>query len=380
MKYVATCLFGLESLLGGEIEALGYRRIETIDGRVVFEGDAGAAARSNINLRFAERLYLLLGNFTAVTFDELFENVAALPLEDCFASSDEYPVTGHSIRSTLFSVPDCQRIIKKAVSVRLCRHYGLNRMPENGTRKRIEFFILKDRVSIMIDLSGIPLHKRGYRPETVAAPLRETLAAAIVALSRPREGVLLRDPFCGSGTIVTEGAMMMKNIAPGLHRTFAAESYGLFPDESWSDAREEAESAVTETSFRALGSDIDPECVRISLESARRAGVSDITDFICMDALTLESGGVRGTVVTNPPYGERLMSHEEAEELYRGMGKCFMNLIPWQFYILTQNESFPRLFGRRADKIRRLYNGMIPCYLYQYFKNPKKEALKRKDK
>lgn len=369
MKYVATCLFGLEGMLGREIDRLGYKRLGTLDGRVIFEGDESACARCNIALRFAERLYLLLGAFTALTFDELFEGVRSIPLEDYFSSEDEYPVTGHSIHSTLHSVPDCQRIIKKAASVRLCNYYGLNRMPENGLRKRIEFFILKNNVSIMIDLSGTPLHKRGYRPETVAAPLRETLAAALAAISRPRENVLLRDPFCGSGTIVIEAAMMMKNIAPGLRRTFSSEQYGLFSPLSWSDARNEAENEIIKTDFHATGSDINPDCVRIARDCALCAGVSDITDFFTADALTVESGGVRGTIVTNPPYGERLMTRQEAEELYKLMGEHFRSLIPWQFYILTQSEHFPRLFGRRADKIKLLYNGMIPCYLYQYFKN-----------
>lgn len=370
MKYVATCLFGIESLLGGEIDKLGYKRIETIDGRVIFEGDEGAAARCSIGLRFAERLYLLMDSFTALTFDELFEGVKRIPLEEYFSRSDEYPVTGHSVKSRLYSIPDCQKIIKKAASVRLCSHYGLNKMPESGIRKRIEFFILRDRVFVMLDLSGVPLHKRGYRPETVTAPLRETLAAALVSISRPREEVLLRDPFCGSGTIIIEGAMMMKNIAPGMNRTFAAESNGLFSDTVWKAAREEAADNVVKNAFRAMGSDIDPECVRISTESAGRAGVSDITDFHVSDALAISKNGMRATIVTNPPYGERLMTPEEVESLYRKMGEHFKTLLPWQFYILTQNERFPYLFGRRADKIKKLYNGMIPCYLYQFFKNP----------
>ncbi len=371
-SYVATCLFGLEGLLGEEIDALGYKRIETIDGRITFEGDATAAARCNVNLRFAERLYLRIGSFKAYTFDELFEKTKALPLEEFIEYSDEYPVSGHSIKSKLFSIPDCQRIIKKAISMKLGGMYGVSKLPEDGIRKKIEFFILKDQVTLMIDLSGAPLHKRGYRPETVAAPLRETLAAAIVKLSRPREGVLLRDPFCGSGTIAIEGAMMMKNIAPGMNRSFAAESFSLFPEDIWVKAREEAHDLIKhDTKFDAHGSDIDENCVRISTESAKRAGVDDIVKFTCQDALTITTEDRRGTIVTNPPYGERLLTIEETEELYRNMGEHFKTLGMWQFYILTSHEAFPRLFGRRADKIRKLYNGMIPCYLYQFFKNNK---------
>lgn len=372
-NYVATCLFGLEGLLGEEIDTLGYKRIETIDGRITFEGDASAAARCNVFLRFAERLYLSVGSFKALSFDELFEKTKALPFEDFIDYSDEYPVTGHSIKSKLYSIPDCQRIIKKAISVKLGGMYGVSKLPENGVRKRIEFFILKDKVTLMIDLSGTPLHKRGYRPETVAAPLRETLAAAMVKLSRPREGVVLRDPFCGSGTIAIEGAMMMKNIAPGAKRRFSAEDYSMFDSDIWTQAREEAEDLIkTDVDFEAFGSDIDPECVRIAKESANRAGVGEITRFDVIDALTITTEGKRGTVVTNPPYGERLMTEEEVKLLYTNMGEHFKTLGLWQFYILTPQEDFPRLFGRRADKIRKLYNGMIPCYLYQFFKNQKK--------
>ncbi|MBR6807590.1 MAG: class I SAM-dependent RNA methyltransferase [Clostridia bacterium] len=372
-NYIATCLFGLEGFLGEEIDTLGYKRIETIDGRITFEGDTSAAARCNVFLRFAERLYLSIGSFKAFSFDELFEKTKALPLEDFIEYSDEYPVSGHSIKSKLFSVPDCQRIIKKAISVKLGNIYGVSKLPEDGVRKKIEFFILKDKVTLMIDLSGTPLHKRGYRPETVAAPLRVTLAAALVKTSRPREGVMLRDPFCGSGTIAIEGAMMMKNIAPGMKRSFAGENYPMFDSGIWSKAREEAADLVkSNVNFEAYGSDIDPECVRISRESALRAGVSDITRFDVMNAMEISTEGKRGTIVTNPPYGERLMTEAEAEALYTDMGEHFKTLGMWQFYILTPHEGFPKLFGRHADKIRKLYNGMIPCYLYQFFKNPKR--------
>lgn len=371
--YVVTCLFGLEALVGEEIDSLGYKRLETLDGRVIFSGDESAAARCNISLRFAERLYLLLGDFTAVTFDELFDGVHALPLEEFIEPDDEYPISGHSIKSRLFSVRDCQRIAKKAASVRLSEKYHIKQLPESGTRKRLEFFILKDRVMFMLELSGAPLHKRGYRPESVTAPLRETLAAALVKISRPREDVLLRDPFCGSGTIAIEGAMMMKNIAPGIARTFSAEKYGFLPADIWKEARDEAKSLVKEDSrFEALGSDIDPDCIRVAEAAARRAGVADAVTFRTENALEISKEDRRGTIVTNPPYGERLLTEEEAFELYRAMGEHFKSLVPWQFYILTPCESFPRLFGRRADKIRKLYNGMIPCYLYQFFKNDKK--------
>jgi len=370
MLYTATCLFGLEALLGAEIDALGCRRVSTIDGRVTFEGDADAAARANVNLRYAERLYINLGEFDAPTFTDLFDGTAALPWEEFIGRDGAFPVKGHAIKSTLFSVPDCQKIVKKAIARRLGERYGLTRLPETGVTFPVEFFILKDRAALMIDTSGTPLHKRGYRPETVAAPLRETLAAAAAAFSRPRMDVVLRDPFCGSGTIAIEAAMQMARIAPGMHRRFLGETYPCLPADSWARAREEAEAQVIrDCSFEAFASDIDPECVRIAGESARRAGVGHLVRVEQMNALDIVTEDRRGTVVTNPPYGERLMTPEEADELYRQMGRAFSRLGKWQIYVLTPSEDFEKLYGRRADKIRKLYNGMIPCRFYQFFKN-----------
>ncbi len=370
IKYTATCLFGLEGLLGAEIDSLGYKRTETMDGRITFVGDEAAAAECNINLRFAERLYLNLGEFTARSFEELFEGTAAIEWEEYISKNDAFPVRGHAIKSQLYSVPDCQRIIKKAVAKRLGSIYGLTTLPETGIKYQIDFFIFKDRASLMIDLSGVPLHKRGYRPETVAAPLRETLAAAVAKIARPREGVVFCDPFCGSGTIAIEAAMQMKNIAPGVGRVFAAEEFPQFKKELWGNAREKATAAIiTDSGFEAIASDINPDCVRIAKESAIRAGVADVIECKCMDALTLEAEGRRGTIATNPPYGERLLTMKETEELYRSMGREWQRLDKWQIYVLTSHENFQFLYKRRADKIRKLYNGMIPCNLYQFFKN-----------
>ena len=321
MIYTATCLFGLEALLGAEIDALGCRRLSTIDGRVTFEGDARDGARANIQLRFAERVYINLGELDTPSFTALFDGTAALPWEEFIGRYDAFPVKGHAIKSTLFSVPDCQKIVKKAVARRLGEHYGLTTLPETGVKYQIEFFILKDvaslmkdRAALMIDTSGVPLHKRGYRPETVAAPLRETLAAAAAAFSRPREDVVLRDPFCGSGTIAIEGAMQMLRIAPGMNRRVAAESYPIFGEASWQMAREEAaDLVIRDSTFESFASDIDPECVRIAQESARRAGVEAHVRVEQMNALDIVTEDRRGTVVTNPPYGERLMTEAEAE-------------------------------------------------------------------
>lgn len=373
LQLVATCLFGLEKLLGEEIEELGYERISTIDGRVTFLGDEEAVALSNVFLRFAERVYIRVGGFHAETFDELFEGTKALPWADFIGAADAFPVKGHSIKSGLHSIPDCQSIVKKAVVDSLSGRYGITRFPEAGTKYQIEFFILNDEVTLMIDTSGIPLHKRGYRRESNAAPMRETLAAAIAKLSRPREEVLFWDPMCGSGTIAIEAAMMMRGIAPGARRSFAAEDFPFISRGLWKAAREEAKERETDTRFRVYASDIDRAAVELTAHNADIAGVGDIVNPFVADCRRIREEGVRGTIVTNPPYGERIGgSTEEVERLYREMGVHFRSLAPWQVYIITSHPGFERLYGKRADKVRKLYNGMIPCYLYQFFKNDKR--------
>ncbi|MBQ7820777.1 MAG: class I SAM-dependent RNA methyltransferase [Clostridia bacterium] len=376
-KYVATCLFGLEKLLGNEIDSLGYKRIETMDGRITFEGDEAAVARANINLRFAERVFILVGEFPARSFTELFDNTALLPWECYIGKSDAFPVKGHAIKSTLFSVPDCQSIVKKAIVGRLSSRYGIKWFEETGVKYQIEFFIFKDIAHLMIDTSGTALHKRGYRPASGAAPLRETLAAAVAATARPREDVLLWDPFCGSGTIAIEAAMMMTNRAPGIGRTFAAQDFPSPSPDIWKKARDEAVSYIRETEFEAWGSDIDRNVLEIAKENARRAGVDKLIHFFECDARKLERPDRRGTIVCNPPYGERLMEINDVEDLYRSIGEVFRAMSPWQVYVLTSHEGFERLYGKRADKIRKLYNGMIPCNLYQYFLNPKDTKKKK---
>ena len=366
---VATCLFGLEKMLGEEIDALGYKRTDTMDGRVSFEGDALAIARANINLRFAERVFIKLGEFEATSFEELFEGTRALEWERYIGRADSFPVKGHAIKSKLFSVPDCQSIVKKAVVKRLSDKYGISWFTEAQTKYQIEFFIFKDRASLMIDTSGIALHKRGYRPAAGAAPIRETLAAAIAKTARPRQDVLFWDPFCGSGTIAIEAAQMLANIAPGLNRGFAAESFDFVPEALWVQAKNEAQDLVLhERKFEIFASDIDTEVLGYAASNAKRAGVLENIKFFEKDARRIEKLDRRGTVVCNPPYGERLLERSEAEKLYREIGPVFAKLEPWQIYIITSCESFERLYGRRADKVRKLYNGMIPCNLYQFFK------------
>ena len=378
-KYAATCLFGLEGLLGAEIDALGFHRTETIDGRVYFEGDETAAAKANIWLRTAERVFLVLGSFSAPTFDALFEGTKALPWEEFIGKDDAFPVKGHSVKSQLTSIPDCQKIVKKAASVRLGNVYRTDWMKETGTKYQIEFFILKDVATLMIDLSGTALHKRGYRPESAAAPLRETLAAALVKISRPREDVLFWDPMCGSGTIPTEAALFMTNTAPGLYRGFAGEMYPFIGSKTWSDAREGARSLIRQTGFEAYASDIDGDCVELAQKTVRNAGMDGVVKVFRRNALEITSEGRRGTIVCNPPYGERLLDIKEAEKLYAAMGRHFKTLEPWQIYIITSNESFERLYGRRADAKRKLYNGMIPCTYYQFFKKGRGQNDLRKN-
>lgn len=368
-QLVATCLFGLEHLLGEEIDALGYERTSTIDGRVTYIGDEEAVALSNVFLRYAERVFIKLGSFRASTFDELFEGTRALNWADFIGRDDMFPVKGHSIKSKLTSIPDCQRIVKKAVVRSLSERYGISIFPEEKTKYQIEFFILNDEATLMIDTTGMPLHKRGYRRDSNAAPIRETLAAAIAKTSRPREDVLLWDPMCGSGTIAIEAAMIMKNIAPGVNRGFAAESFPFIKREVWRSAREEARDGEVKTAFEAYASDIDPECVALTEKNAKLAGVSEIVRPKLLDCRKISAPGRRGTIVTNPPYGERLGTLAEVEKLYREIGEHFRSLSPWQVYIITSHPSFERFYGKKADKIRKLYNGMIPCYLYQFFKN-----------
>ena len=372
-QLVATCLFGLEHLLGEEIDALGYERVSTIDGRVTFVGDEEAVALSNIFLKYAERVYIKLGSFRAESFEELFSGVRELPWERFIGKNDAFPVKGHSIKSKLFSIPDCQSIVKKAIVVSLSEKYGIERFSEEGVKYQVEFFILNDEATLMIDTSGVPLHKRGYRKESNSAPIRETLAAAIAATSRPREEVLFWDPMCGSGTIAIEAARMMRNIAPGVARSFAAEAFPFISRDTWKNAREEARDLEKrDTRFEVYASDIDEACVALTIRNAKAAEVSSMIKAFKCDCRTISAPGRRATIVTNPPYGERMGTEKGVEMLYRKMGEHFRSLAPWQVYVITSHPDFQKLYGKRADKVRKLYNGMIPCYLYQFFKNDKK--------
>lgn len=371
MEFVATCLFGLEKLLGEEIDALGYKRLSTIDGRVCFEAPAEAMAVCSIHLRYAERLLILLKRFKALSFNELFEEVKSIRWAELIGRDDAFPVRGHSVRSKLFSIPDCQKIIKKAAVDSMSQSYGIKQFSESGVKYQIDFFILNDEVSIMIDTSGESLHKRGYRAVSGIAPLRETLAAAMVSFSRPRENVIICDPLCGSGTIAIEAGMISTGTAPGIFRSFAGEEFPLLSERVWSDAREKAKSEIHSPDMLVFGSDIDEKCVLLARENAAKAGVSEAVSFKCADVADFVSPleNARGTIVTNPPYGERMLDLEQAREIYSRMGKAFSSSVPsWQLYVISSDAEFERYFGRKCDKRRPLYNGMIKCSFYQYFK------------
>lgn len=374
MEFVATCLFGLEKFVGDDIEKLGYKKLETIDGRVTFEAPPEAVAECNVNFRYAERILIKLGSFRAETFNALFEGTKALPWENFIGRQDAFPVKGHAVKSKLFSLPDCQSIVKKAVVDRLKGKYGISFFDETKVRYQIVFFILNDIATLMLDTTGVALHKRGYRPESNLAPIRETLAAAMVTISRPREDVILVDPMCGSGTIPIEAAMLACNIAPGANRRFSAEDFQFLDKKSFSIAREKANDMAVRTKRGIYGSDIDPDCIALSGENAKRAGVSDIVTFNTADVTKFVSPleNARGTIVSNPPYGERMGDKESVTILEKKMGAAITESVPaWQLYFISSDPDFQQNFGRRADKVRALYNGMIKCNYYQFFKSKK---------
>ncbi len=363
------CLFGLESVLSGEIKRLGGQNIITTDGKVVFQGDAAMLVRANLWLRTAERVQILLGQFHAESFEELFQGVLSLPLEDFIGRTDAFPVKGWSLNSKLHSLPDCQAIIKKAVVERLRKHYHVSWFEETGPVHQIQFSIRKDEVSILLDTSGAGLHKRGYRANSNAAPIKETLAAGICDLAHVRSFSRVYDPFCGSGTLLIEAALKAFQIAPGIRRGFAADKWGLIPDSLWADERKAAHAAILRNAeFTACGYDIDPEAVRLSQENIRKAGVGSKIHVRQGDIRNFSIPEEHAITLCNPPYGERMLEIKDAEKLYTAMGKVFPQQEGRCYYIISPHENFEDFFGRPADKRRKLYNGMIKCQLFMYFK------------
>ena len=376
LEIIVPCHFGLEAVLKKEIYDLGYEILKVEDGRVTFEGDAEAVCRANIFLRTAERVLVKAGEFTAETFDELFEGIKAIPWEDYIPKDGRFWVTkASSIKSKLFSPSDIQSIVKKAMVERLKQHYHVEWFPEDGASYPLRIFLLKDRVTAAIDTSGESLHKRGYRTMTSKAPITETLAAALILLTPWRKDRILVDPFCGSGTFPIEAAMMAANIAPGMEREFTAEQWtNLIDRQLWYDAVEEARDQVdTDIQVDIQGYDIDGEIVKAARENAKRAGVEQLIHFQQRPVSALSHPKKYGFVITNPPYGERLEEKEALPALYTEIGQAFSRLDSWSEYLITSYEDAERYIGRKADKNRKIYSGMLKTYFYQFL-GPKPPA------
>jgi putative N6-adenine-specific DNA methylase len=372
-ELIIPTLFGMETFVVRELKKLGYENTSVEDGRVTFRGGYEAICRANIWLRTGERVLIKAGEFTALTFDELFEKTKSIDWSRWIPQNGAFPVKGYCLKSQLASMRDCQAIIKKAVAESLSESYGISWLPEDEETYQLQFSVMKDRVTLMIDTSGDGLHKRGYRRIANAAPLKETIAAAMVTLSYWKFEYPLADPFCGSGTIPIEAAMFKRNIAPGLTRNFSSQNFRYIPDRLWSDAREEALNLKREIPLEIYASDIDASAVEIAAENAKLAGVGDAVKPITAKAENFSSEKSYGSIICNPPYGERLSDAASCEKLYAEMGKTFSKLKDWSYYIIASNENFEKHFGRRADKKRKLYNGMIKCNIYQFFgKRPPK--------
>ena len=369
MLMVAPCLLGVEGLVSDELKNMGAENVKAENARVFFEGNEEILLRANLCSRFAERILIVLDRFFAETFEELFQGTKALPWSEYIGSLDTFPVKGFSMNSALHSVPDCQKIIKKAIVESLKEDYNISWFEETGPVHQVQFSIMKDEVTLMLDTSGSSLHKRGYRPAGNDAPIRETLAAAMCSLSRLRHYHTMYDPCCGSGTVLIEGALLANNIAPGLGRGFEIERWGFISPETGKNERERArELEKKDTDFIAFGSDIDPRALELTEMNARRAGVEGFIKTSIADVTRFNPISEKGTLVTNPPYGERMLSIREAEKLYRAMGERFIAKKGWSYGIISPDENFEKCFGRKADKRRKLYNGMIKCNYYMYFK------------
>ncbi|MGS0764549.1 THUMP domain-containing class I SAM-dependent RNA methyltransferase [Syntrophomonas curvata] len=368
IELIATAGFGLEAVVAREVKRLGYDDLTVENGGVTIRADLEAIPRLNLWLRCADRILVKMGEFPARSFEELFQNTRALPWADLIPEDGNFPVEGKSIKSQLFSVSDCQAIVKKAVVEKMKERYRLQWFPETGARYTIEVALLKDIATLTVDTSGAGLHKRGYRRLSAPAPLKETLAAALIDLSYWDNDRLLLDPFCGSGTIPIEAALIGLNIAPGSNREFAAEKWPLIPKKYWQLARSEARDRIKrEKKLSIRGTDIDKEVLSLARYHARQAGVEEHIHFQAMPVSAVSSHDKYGCIICNPPYGERLEDKATVEELYRQMGGVFRVLDSWSVYVLTAHQRFESLYGRTADRRRKLYNGRIQCCYYQFY-------------
>lgn len=378
-ELIAPCHFGLEAVLKQEITDLGYDVSQVEDGRVTFIGDDEAVCRANIGLRTAERILIKVGSFHAETFDDLFENTKALPWEEYIPSDGKFWVAkAASIKSQLFSPSDIQSIMKKAMVERLKQVYHVSWFQEDGQSFPVRVFLMKDNVTVGLDTTGESLHKRGYRKYTAKAPIAENLAAALIMLTPWKSDRILVDPFCGSGTILIEAALMAANIAPGMKRGFTALKWNhLIEKKVWDDCYDEAREMVDRSAAVDLeGSDIDPEMIRIAKQNAQLAGVADMIKFEEKDVSRLSHDGKYGFIITNPPYGERLEEKEKIPPLYRKLGGRFKSLDTWSLYLITSYEDAQKDIGRKADRNRKIYNGMMKTYYYQFMgpRPPRKQT------
>lgn len=367
LQLIATAPMGLEAVVARELKELGYTDMEVENGRVTFSGDLIDICRCNLWLRTSDRILVKMGEFKAFTFDELFEGTKALPWEEWIPADGEFPVEGRSHKSQLSSVPACQGIVKKAIVEKLKLSHRTEWFPEDGPRYVVEVSLLKDRAILTLDTTGPALHKRGYRKLVTEAPLKETMASALLQLSRWGAHRPLYDPCCGSGTILIEAAMMAWNIAPGLRRSFPSEHWDIIGNDLWEDAREEAFDAVKDDiPLHIAGSDIDPKAIEVAKAAAKSAGLPGEIDFKVLPAAKAIPEGEFGCIITNPPYGERLSEKEEVERLIRQLGSVTHSLPTWSFFALSPTKQFEHYFGRKADKRRKLFNGRIECQYYQY--------------
>ena len=377
-EFSVPCLFGLEGIAGDELRRLNLENVRVENGRVLFSGDESAMAKANICLRTGERVLITIADFQATTFEQLFQGVYNAPLERFLPRDGQFPVKGHCLSSQLMSVPDCQAIIKKAASKRLGEKYGVSWLPETGAKYQLQFSIMNDRVQLYLDTSGPGLHKRGYRANANEAPLRETLAAAMVMLTHYRGRDFIWDPFCGSGTIPIEAALIARNKAPGMYRRFAGEAFAFCDPKVWGETRAEAKDKEFNGKYQILGSDNDPKCISLSIANARKAGVADCISFRDGDATKMDLPAQQGVIICNPPYGQRMMEQQSAQRLYAAMGRHWKFAGDWKKYIITSEPEFEHYFGQRATKKRKLYNGMIKCDYYMYTDNQRKKGGKAK--
>jgi putative N6-adenine-specific DNA methylase len=368
IKLIATAAMGLESVVADEVRGLGYE-VQVDNGKVIFEAPISAIPRCNLWLRTADRVKLVVGEFKATTFDELFEGTKALPWEDFISEDGQFPVSGKSVKSTLYSVPDCQKIVKKSIAERLKRKYGMiSNMPETGAMYKVEVSLLKDIALLTIDTSGVGLHKRGYRVGQGEAPLKETMAAALVLLTNWRPEYTLADPFCGSGTILIEAALIGQNIAPGFNREFASEEWQLIRPKLWDQAFQEAEDlAKYDQPLEIMGSDLDHKMIEISKANSLEAGLGDLITWKQMQVSDLTIRRDNGYIIANPPYGQRIGDEESVQTIYQDFGNVMKNHPSWSVYVLTAFEAFEKYYGQSATKKRKLFNGFIKTDYYQYF-------------